>query len=119
MRALAPTAQLVAQNNPDLSVYHMHDPVQDRPMLEAMAYMRLKRLRLGPAYERFLEERLADDGSIILLDCTRTFVADFYRWWHRRRGLPAGWSPSRTCRPALLALILENGELRRRPGRVA
>ncbi|WP_327587513.1 hypothetical protein OHA25_11265 [Nonomuraea sp. NBC_00507] len=73
MRALAPTAQLIAQNNADLSVYHMHDPVQDRPMLEAMAYMRLKRLRLGPAYERFLEERLADGGSIILLDCTRNW----------------------------------------------
>ncbi|WP_188189397.1 hypothetical protein [Nonomuraea sp. SYSU D8015] len=73
MHALAPTARLIAENNPDLSVYHMHDPAQDRPMLEAMAYMRLKRLRLGRAYERFLEERLVEGGTVILLDCTRTW----------------------------------------------
>ncbi|MFI7703113.1 hypothetical protein [Nonomuraea sp. NPDC049480] len=73
MHALAPTARLIAANNPDLSVYHMHDPAQDRPMLEAMAYMRLKRLRLGPTYTRFLAERLAGGGTVILLDCTRTW----------------------------------------------
>lgn len=80
MRALAPLATRIAEHNPELAVYHMHDPAQDRPMLEAMAYLRLKRLRLGRAYERFLEERLAPGGTIILLECTRdwrtTTVAD-------------------------------------------
>jgi hypothetical protein len=71
MHALAPLAKRVAENNPDLAVYHMHDPAQDRPMLEAMAYLRLKRLHLGRTYERFLEERLAPGGTIILLECTR------------------------------------------------
>ncbi|MER6591383.1 hypothetical protein ABT214_05915 [Micromonospora purpureochromogenes] len=71
MHAIAPLAKRVAQNNPDVAVYHMHDPAQDRPMLEAMAYLRLKRLRLGRTYERFLEQRLEPGGTIILLECTR------------------------------------------------
>jgi hypothetical protein len=71
MAALAPTARLIARNNPRVSVYHMHDPAQDRPMLEAMAYMRLKRLRLGRPYERFLTERLAPGGTILQVECTR------------------------------------------------
>jgi hypothetical protein len=69
MHAIAPLAKRVADQNPDLAVYHMHDPAQDRPMLEAMAYLRLKRLRLGRTYERFLEERLEPGGTIILLEC--------------------------------------------------
>jgi hypothetical protein len=71
MAALAPTTRAVAARNPDLVVYHMHDPAQDRPMLEAMAYLRLKRRRLGCVYERFLSERLVPGGTIVLSECTR------------------------------------------------
>ena len=71
MHALTPTTALIARNNPEASVYHMHDPAQDRPMLEAMAYMRLKRRRLGREYERFLEERLAPGATVIQLESTR------------------------------------------------
>lgn len=71
MRALAPMARRVAANNPEIAVHHMHDPAQDRPMLEAMAYLRLKRLRLGRVYERFLEQRLAPGATVIQLECTR------------------------------------------------
>ncbi len=73
MHALAPTTRLIAGNNPEISVYHMHDPAQDRPMLQAMAYLRLKRLRLGRAYERFLEQRLTPGATIIQLECGRTW----------------------------------------------
>ncbi|MDR7300100.1 hypothetical protein [Haloactinomyces albus] len=71
MRAVAPIAKHIAARNPDIAVHHMHDPAQDRPMLQSLAYLRLKRLRLGRIYERFLEERLAPGAPIILLDCTR------------------------------------------------
>jgi hypothetical protein len=71
MAALAPTTTLIAGNNPRVSVYHMHDPAQDRPMLEGMAYMRLKRLQLGHPYARFLKEHLAPGGTIIQVECTR------------------------------------------------
>lgn len=73
MAALAPTTRLIADHNPRVAVYHMHDPAQDRPMLEAMAYMRLKRLRLGRPYERFLEKNLAPGGTIIQVECTRNW----------------------------------------------
>ncbi len=42
-------------------------------MLQAMAYLRLKRLRLGRAYERFLEQRLTPGATIIQLECGRTW----------------------------------------------
>ena len=73
MEALAPTTRLVAQLNPDVSAYHMHDPAQDRPMVEAMAYLRLKRQRLGRTFERFLEERLRPGGTVLVVDCRRTW----------------------------------------------
>ncbi|HSH22812.1 MAG TPA: hypothetical protein VK975_02010 [Acidimicrobiales bacterium] len=73
METLACVTRLIARNNPEVSVYHMHDPAQDRPMLQRMAYMRLKRLRLGRAYERFLEERLAPGATVVQLICTRTW----------------------------------------------
>lgn len=71
MEALAPTTRLVAERNQRLAVYHMHDPAQDRPMLEAMAYLRLKRLSLGRPFEHFLEERLMPGGTILQVECSR------------------------------------------------
>lgn len=73
MEALAPTVRHVAELNPRVSVYHMHDPAQDRPMLQSMAYLRLKRLELGRAYQEFIEQRLAPGATIIQLECTRTW----------------------------------------------
>ena len=73
METLAPITRLVARRNPEVSVYHMHDPAQDRPMLEGMAYLRLKRQRLGRIFERFLEERLAPGGTVLVVACRRTW----------------------------------------------
>jgi hypothetical protein len=71
--ARAPTTRLVAQRNPEVAVYHMHDPAQDRPMLEGMAYLRLKRRTLGRTWERFLEERLLPGGTVLAVECSRTW----------------------------------------------
>ena len=73
MEGLAPTVAAVARRNPEVSVYHMHDPAQDRPMLEGMAYLRLKRRVLGRTFERFLEERLAPGGTILVVEVARTW----------------------------------------------
>jgi hypothetical protein len=73
MEALAPTTRLVAARNPEVAVYHMHDPAQDRPMLEGMAYLRLKRRVLGRTLERFLEERLVPGGTLLVVECSRTW----------------------------------------------
>jgi hypothetical protein len=64
-------ARALLDANPEVQVHHMHDPVQDRLMLERMTYFRLKRLRLGPHYERFLRDTVEPGGTLLLLDCQR------------------------------------------------
>jgi hypothetical protein len=66
-------ARALLDANPDVQVHHMHDPVQDRLMLEQMTYFRLKRRRLGPAYEQFLRDMLEPGGTLLLLDCRHTW----------------------------------------------
>ncbi|MFD8493798.1 hypothetical protein [Amycolatopsis sp. NPDC059657] len=64
------TALPLLHNNPDVALHHMHDGNQDRLMIAAMSYFRLKWLELPRAYQRFLTERLAPGAPIMLLDCT-------------------------------------------------
>lgn len=64
-------ARTLLDPNPDFQLHHMHDPVQDRLMLARMTYFRVKLVRLGEAYERFLADRLHPAGTIFLLDCRR------------------------------------------------
>ncbi len=69
LRWAEPHADIVLQRNPDLELHHMHDPVQDRLMVQRMSYFRLKRRRLGAAYERFLLECLEPGGTIVVMEC--------------------------------------------------
>jgi hypothetical protein len=62
-------ARMFLEQNPDVRLHHMHDPNQDRLMIQRMAYFRVKRLRLGPAYERFLREALEPGGVILIVEC--------------------------------------------------
>ncbi len=62
-------ARLLLDRNPELALHHMQDPVQDRLMVRRMSYFRLKKLALGPAYRRFLDECLEPGGTIMLMDC--------------------------------------------------
>jgi hypothetical protein len=53
-------ARVFLQANPDVPLHHMHDPNQDRLMIQRMTYFRVKRLALGAAYEnisKFMSER--------------------------------------------------------------
>jgi hypothetical protein len=63
----AAVAPPLLRRNPDIALHHMHDANQDRLMIGQMAYFRVKRRRLGAAYERFLRERLAPRAPIIVL----------------------------------------------------
>ena len=58
---------------PDIQLHHMHDANQDRLMVRALTYFRVKRRTLGPGYERFLRERLQPGGTILVIDCRRTW----------------------------------------------
>lgn len=55
--------------NTDIQLHHMNDPVQDRLMIQRMTYFRVKRRRLGRAYENFLLRSLQPDATIFLMDC--------------------------------------------------
>src|SRR5215208_1967688 len=66
-------APALLKANPDLQLHHMHDANQDRLMIQRMAYFRVKRLRLGEAYERFLDETLPSGSTIFLVECQRTW----------------------------------------------
>jgi len=66
-------APALLRANPDLALHHMHDPSQDRLMSQRMAYFRVKKLRLGETYERFMEESLAPGGTIFLIECRRAW----------------------------------------------
>jgi hypothetical protein len=63
---------LLARNE-DIVLHHMHDPNQDELMVRHMAYFRVKRTRLGPAYERWLHRSLAPGAPVVL-------VEDLSRW---------------------------------------
>lgn len=63
----ARVAEPLRAANPQISVHHMHDPNQDRLMVRWMTYLRMKRLTLGAAYERFLTDHLAPGGTILLV----------------------------------------------------
>src|SRR5215203_4903608 len=63
-------APALLKANPELALHHMHDANQDRLMIQRMTYFRVKRLRLGRAYERFLADTLVPGGTIFLVECT-------------------------------------------------
>lgn len=63
-------AKAILDRNPGLQLHHMHDPVQDRLMVQRMSYFRFKRRVLGEAYERFIADWLEPGGLIILTECT-------------------------------------------------
>lgn len=62
-------ARALLDANPELQLHHMHDPNQDRLMIQRMTYFRVKRLRLGEEFERFLEETLLPGATLFLLEC--------------------------------------------------
>jgi hypothetical protein len=68
--AIKPAEQLL-KRNPDLQLHHMMDPSQDRPMLDAISYFRVKRLRLGDAYKKFISENLEKNGTILIVECQK------------------------------------------------
>jgi hypothetical protein len=77
--AKAPAQRLLARN-PDLWVYQMHDPNQDRLKVPRVTYFRIKRARLGTRFKQFLTENLEPGATLFLLECQynwlSTHVAD-------------------------------------------
>jgi hypothetical protein len=87
-------APALLEANPELQLHHMHDANQDRLMIERMTYFRVKRLRLGESYERFLQETLSPGATIFVVDCRlrwpTVLVGERHVFQH---GAPGGASP--------------------------
>lgn len=62
-------AQTLLKANPELRLHQMHDPNQDRLMVQRMAYFRVKRVRLGETFTRFIEDVLPPGGTIFVTEC--------------------------------------------------
>ena len=75
MAAGIPLGRRLLEANADLQLHHMHDPNQDQLMIRHMTYFRIKRLRLGPTFERFLEGVLEPGGLILLSECSKKWPA--------------------------------------------
>lgn len=90
MRKAVQAGRDLLDANPDIQLHHMHDANQDRLMVRALTYFRYKRRRLGPAYERFLRDRLTPGGVIIISDCRlrwrTTTVGERYVFQHGALG---------------------------------
>jgi hypothetical protein len=88
-KGIEPGRELL-EANPDWQLHHMHDANQDRLMVRALTYFRMKRRRLGPVYERFLADRLPPGGTIFVVDCgtswRTTTVGDRHFFQHGALG---------------------------------
>ncbi|MFT0167678.1 hypothetical protein ACLKMY_01420 [Paraburkholderia mimosarum] len=57
-----------------IAVHHMHDPNQDRLMLQGMRYFRLKHRRLPLAFREFLLSSLEHGSTLYVVHCTRDWA---------------------------------------------
>ena len=62
-------APVFLKANPDVQLHHMHDPNQDRLMIQRMTYFRVKRLWLGASYENFVRQSVEPGGTIFIVEC--------------------------------------------------
>ncbi|MBE9182900.1 hypothetical protein IQ268_30655 [Oculatella sp. LEGE 06141] len=72
--AKAPAQQLL-RRNPDLAVYQMHDPNQDRLKVPRVTYFRMKRTNLGTRFKQFLRENLEPGATLFLLECQYSWLS--------------------------------------------
>ena len=84
LEAFRPAATRLLEANPSLQLHHMHDPNQDRLMIQKMGYFRVKERSLAPAYARFLEDHVPRGGTIFIVECTLKWPADCIRAAGRR-----------------------------------
>jgi hypothetical protein len=90
-----PGKQLL-EANPEIQLHHMHDPIQDRLMLQLMTYFRIKWLELPEAYQAFMRQNLAPGDPIIIVDCKRRWPVTRVGDRHLFQFGPWGAPPRRT-----------------------
>ena len=69
-RSVAPA---LLERNPAVVLHHMHDQLQDALMAERMGYFRVKWCQLPEAYAAFIEDNLAPNGNVVVLNDSSTW----------------------------------------------
>ena len=69
----ARVAPALLERNPDITLHHMHDPLQDELMSRWMSYFRVKWRALPTAYTDLVRNRLRPGGQVIMVDDTSTW----------------------------------------------
>lgn len=69
-------AEKFLKNNPNWQLHQMMDPVQDRLRVSQIAYFRIKKLKLDYWYEKFIDECLEENGTLIVVDCGLSWPAN-------------------------------------------
>jgi hypothetical protein len=116
MAAGVPLGRRLLEVNPDLQLHHMHDPNQDQLMIRHMTYFRVKRLRLGATFERFLAEVLEPGGLVLLSECSKSWPATRVGERHVFQfGAVGGLEPPEYFRgsPRVAAFLERYGSMRR------
>lgn len=85
-------APLLLDADPDIQLHHLFDPNQDRLMVRYIDHFRMKKRRLGAAYEDFLHRRLVPGGTILARGTGRAAPC-FPNW--RGRGRFLGTRPDK------------------------
>jgi hypothetical protein len=81
-------------NNTNLQLHHMHDPNQDRLMIQKMAYYRVKWLNLTEAYQQFIIDTVPEGGIIFLVNCERKWkTTKVYDRYYFQFGALGGATP--------------------------
>jgi hypothetical protein len=64
-------APKLLDHNNDIQLHHMHDPNQDRLMVQHMTYFRIKLREIGNPYEEFIHQVLDPGATIYVVDCKK------------------------------------------------
>ena len=91
-RSVAPR---LLERNPDVVLHHMHDQLQDVLMAQRISYFRVKWSRLPKAYAAFVTERLAPDGTVVVVRDHSSWPVTRTRATACLSGRRSGWYPSR------------------------
>jgi hypothetical protein len=59
----------ILKNNPKLFAHQMHDPLQDRLMIEKMGYFRIKFISWEEQYQQFVKNHLQHQAPLISIEC--------------------------------------------------
>lgn len=79
----------ILKNNADIQIISHFDPVHDGWLTRWMNHVRIKLLRIPPAYQEFIQQNLKPGGTILYLNCQAEWLQ--YELGERHKYQVGGW----------------------------